>query len=381
MHALRRAPVAMALAGLVAACGSAPAATPLPVWACGPDPGLSAVNSSMPAPALVALADGTFLAATRTDSMFGVTMMASANGIDWRVAEGPADPAKGFVTDMARNGNTLVAVGGSEVPSLALAFPEPPSYGPMTWRFTDSAWTVASTQPVEIAPTLERVIATRGGFLVVEDRSARILLSPDGVAWSEVIVEPGDESPVASIVEADTSLIAVNDSVDGMPPTIWTSDDGRAWRRVEIGEPPTDFGAVAASGQLVLTTQDSRDEEPAGRMLSTDGGHTWRLLPFDGGNAPDPRAVVVGYDGGFIAAGPTTGFGRAAMDVWTSPDGETWTQSDLPASVSTLPGELVPRRIAIGGGRVVIAAVTAERVMPPAYGYCSGPLPAPSPAP
>jgi hypothetical protein len=128
-------------------------------------------------------------------------------------------------------------------------------------------------------------------------------------------------------------------------PAIWTTTDGPTWRTIELPVPPGAATAVlqqiaitghrvAALGQAITSSGGTM---PLAE-LSTDGGTTWRQVPF---GAPGPgtgtvfTALTAGPRG-FTATGQFGGAGQQQVAVWASADGTRWSQVRAPAGVSVI---------------------------------------------
>jgi hypothetical protein len=135
-------------------------------------------------------------------------------------------------------------------------------------------------------------------------------------------------SAANAVVATANGFIAVGSH--GAVQSVWTSPDGRQWRRGNVSEPAgadsATLRSVAASGTRVVAAGYAAT--PAGDIpvvvVSTDGGGQWRqiVLPAPGGLGVI-TALTATRDG-FTAAGLAGRPGSQHVVTWTSPDGLTW---------------------------------------------------------
>jgi hypothetical protein len=218
-----------------------------------------------------------------------------------------------------RDGSLLVICQDSSLRSIALT-----SVDGSTWSATATTGLVPRQQPNPGLPDvvlLNGLAEGPGGLLVavgaepLEDISAgdaAAWTSTDGVAWHRANVGGFHDAAMLAAVSARGAFVAVGS--DGFPggntqlpglrgPAAWTSTDGMTWAR----------HAVEAAQRRAQPVQMTG-------VTSTDG-----------------RLVAWGS-----AAPPDTGV------VWTSADGETWARASAPAG-----GAWGPDRIIAPGSRLV----------------------------
>ena len=133
---------------------------------------------------------------------------------------------------------------------------------------------------------------------------------------------------------------------------MWTTSDGKLWTTIDLALPAGASSAVlqqiAINGNHVVALGQ---EIKAGSAVpfaeqSSDGGASWRQVPF---SLPGPNTVITALtadSGGFTAAGQYGEPGQQTVVTWTSATGLTWT----PAQVSGLGG---------GGSQAVTALVSS----------------------
>jgi hypothetical protein len=126
-------------------------------------------------------------------------------------------------------------------------------------------------------------------------------------------------------VAADEDGFYSAGSHDGQP-AIWTTDDGHTWTTIVL---PLGYGAtgvlqqVAVNGDRVvaLGTQTRGGVTTALAELSVNEGATWTQVPFGAAGADPAVTALTTGSGGFTAAIRS----GAAVTVWTSSNGATWT--------------------------------------------------------
>jgi hypothetical protein len=131
--------------------------------------------------------------------------------------------------------------------------------------------------------------------------------------------------------------------------------DGPAWRTIM---PPVPAGTtagvlqqiaitgtrVAALGQV--TTADGVTVPLA--ELSTDGGVTWRQVPFSASGPGTAFTALTAGPRGFTATGQSGAPGGQQVAIWTSAEGTRWSQVPAPAGVSAITA-LAPSGPAVTG--------------------------------
>jgi hypothetical protein len=167
--------------------------------------------------------------------------------------------------------------------------------------------------------------------------------STDGRVWEPTPV--GGNGTMLDVTAVDDGFLAVGCDLYGG--AIWTSGDGRAWRRIQ--DPETSGmvltsvvdgpNGLVAVGSISADPEGSADDPVA--LTSEDGVH-WtqagrsafaHAAPTDDTAWIVRASSVAAADGGYVAVGqaklcpPTSiGCGPAEAVVWTSADGRTWTR-------------------------------------------------------
>jgi hypothetical protein len=149
----------------------------------------------------------------------------------------------------------------------------------------------------------------------------------------------GGSSQVLAVAAGPHGFVSAGSHND--KPVVWTTADGLTWTIRSLPFPSTASAAVmyqvAIDGNRVVATGQQTTSAGLSPLveLSTDGGNTWRQVPF---SSPGPDTAITALTTsarGFTAAGQFgTPGGALAVVVWTSADGASWTQS----SVSGLTG-------------------------------------------
>jgi hypothetical protein len=172
---------------------------------------------------------------------------------------------------------------------------------------------------------------------------ADVWWSPDLAIWTrahDVNLATGS-SQVLSVAADAHGFVSVG-SHNGQP-AVWVTADGRSWRTIVL---PVPAGATAGVLQQIAIRGNrvaalGQAIAAGGRTvpmaeLSTDGGKTWRQVPFSAA-APDTAFTALTAGGrGFTAAGQSGPAGQRQVAVWTSADGTRWSQVPGPAGVSQI---------------------------------------------
>lgn len=163
-------------------------------------------------------------------------------------------------------------------------------------------------------------------------------------------------------------------SVEGHPrPGVWLSTTGRDWQAVEAaaiddggeafrqaGMLMHDVAAIKINGQARLVAVGQAVFEPDSRLLawiSNDQGETWQLVEVPAGPENSARLqAVAATEQGLVAVGGVVSPPQEAPQarglrpaVWTSPDGQSWSQPHL---LEGMPG-VAARDVATSGGQTV----------------------------
>jgi len=200
------------------------------------------------------------------------------------------------------------------------------------------------------------IVEAEDGYLAIGNSfdGGVVWTSDDGLAWDQV--ETGDTfngAQLSGVIRTDDGYVAVGDAA------VWRSTDGQTWRQLaplplsggaSINDIAFANGRYVAVGYVSVGGASSYFELIARAWVSQDAEHwtpaagtTWDALA-----AGDLSAVVAGGPG-FVATGRARG-------VWTSPDGDVWTQVAIPKSGEWSNDVVVGRdgRIVVAGGAGVV---------------------------
>lgn len=189
------------------------------------------------------------------------------------------------------------------------------------------------------------VAAGKAGLVAVghvstsDDRQqAAVWTSKDGEHWQRVphsnaaFGKPSGSTWMGAVVAVGRGFVAVGgeklDKNKGSVAAVWTSDDGRSWKRVphnpdlgQRGAALSSMRAISVSEHGLVAVGDSLDGAAA---WTSKDGRSWRKAPMGGTNRASLQAVTSGGPG-YVAVGteePSNDeyFGA----VWTSRDGSAW---------------------------------------------------------
>jgi hypothetical protein len=202
---------------------------------------------------------------------------------------------------------------------------------------------------------LEAVVAggpglIAGGSIITGRRLDGVIwTSADGRAWRRVTAAPGfQDAGVGNLAaKGDGALLAIGatcalESECGGP-RVWTSSDGSTWAAARTNLPQNASLASAAAGGpgwvAVGSVGDFSQSRPA-VWTSTDGTRWTAARGF--GSAEGYLSGIVVTSAGFVAHGSAGTIESRAAAVWVSADGSAW--------------ERVPQRSAPAGTEVTAAA-------------------------
>ena len=207
------------------------------------------------------------------------------------------------------------------------------------------------------------------------DPQVHILRSRDGVGWEE-LPEPEDVfrwGNVPHVSEVDGELVAIGTSAEALPsgefgqdvPTVWSSPDGKTWRRLATLPGISYVLGFAARDGVMVAIGGVIDQPRIVILTSADGGTTWDPQELPDG-VPSSVSFLVAADGRFVAAGDD-----AAI---VSADGRTWTAAD--ASDGTLNG--VTDLLAVPDGYLVVRTDRADKALRDVCQQVAPPIAVPS---
>ena len=219
------------------------------------------------------------------------------------------------------------------------------------------AW-LAAGSIVPVGPNVA-VYGWSGGFVAVASSAGDTVgaqttptvitttASDDGMRWSvpRTIDTSGIDGAlqIAGVVHGSAGLLLVGETVSGTcggPPWIsalWSSSDGRAWRRLEL---PKDFVTGRAEtlegGPAGFIATGLRNDGTTAGIWASPDGTSWRSLPVP--RVSRGTVVVSGATsvaGGFVLSGAVLGpegcGGATALtpSLWWSSDGAQWTRDTI----------------------------------------------------
>lgn len=289
----------------------------------------------------------------------------------------PPEPGDQFVADLAVLANTAVAVGREETDDGSRAMvwvvrneaaPEAPATGEGEGDAPappELAWLRVADQEAVLAGSGERrmeAVASLPDFFLAAgsvtdaDGTADGALwrSVDGTQWSALASDrfggPGDQR-LSDLAIGPSGLVAVG--FDGSSAAAWTSPDGSSWTQV-----PPDEAVFGGAGDQRMVAVAARSGGQGWVAVGDDGAGGPALWVSDGGawrrEAPPGLGEGTAVELSDVVAGPgTTVVGRAgdAARAWVSPDGVTWSASDLgPGRVSAVAAAEAGLLVAVGNG-------------------------------
>ncbi len=284
----------------------------------------------------VAVSERGFVAVGSVDGNEGAdgALWRSSDGQEWTPASGGgavfAGPGDQRLADVAAGPAGSVAVGTDGGSAAVWASPD------------GEAWQrVGHDEGVFGGPGDQRMDAVvaldDGGWMAVGsdtgpgNRDGAIWRSPDGLTWSRISDEaalggPGDQR-LTDAVLGQQGLVAVG--VDGERASAWTSADGSAWSRVEVGNGQLAGVAVGRDGVLVAVGSSNGEGLDAAVWRSADA-RQWSGAGGDelGGPLDQELAAVTQGDDLMVVVGRTNRGGGDDAAAWASEDGGvTWTRS------------------------------------------------------
>ena len=182
---------------------------------------------------------------------------------------------------------------------------------------------------------------------------SEVYSSPDLTSWTEgnYAGGTGGSDQVLAVAAGPSGFVSAGAHND--QPAVWATADGRTWTAVTVPLPSGATGGViqqvAVSGQhaVALGQQTTAHGIQPLAERSGDGGRTWQPVPFTSPGSGVSFTALTAGQGGFTAAARLgSAAGTAAAAVWSSPDGATWTRSQV--------GGLA------GGGSHAMAALAAD---------------------
>jgi len=203
------------------------------------------------------------------------------------------------------------------------------------------------------------------------DVDAAVWTSADGITWSRVphdeAVFGGDgDQEMVSVTTGGPGLVAVGweGSLFDQDAAVWTSPDGITWSRVAHdeavfgGDGDQEMVSVTTGGPgLVAVGPDLSDLEA--EVWTSPDGITWSRLPADtavfGGSHIQSMLSVTTGGPGLIAVGWEATWGEIDATAWTSDDGISW--SRVASLAAVFAGEGVQSMMSATAGGPGLVAV------------------------
>lgn len=247
----------------------------------------------------------------------------------------------------------------SEVPSFETTGTPRPTASP------PPAWSKLTPTPLVTAPFsgvgnqfLFAAAPYGDGFVAVgEDLrfdgpvNGAIWTSSNGVDWARLSVAENDlaDAEVDLVATDGMRLVAIGgaragDRVGvGLDRMVWVSDDSVSWHRVSDGEQLFDgvFIRGVAGGPAGFVAWGAEGTRAV--VFHSDDGTTWQRTANNAAFLAAEVRAVTAYRGGFVAIGmhrPAPAAGSVLMvggpdtstaAAWWSPDGRSWSASDVDA--------------------------------------------------
>ena len=184
----------------------------------------------------------------------------------------------------------------------------------------------------------------------IDQYSSRIWVSVDGRAWTAATVPNPDGSYLYSVAAGPSGLVAVgSQGIVGTPavPLVLVSADGLTWTRVD----PPEFAAGSSIHQVVggsmyvaVGSRPGTDGEPHSTIWTSVNGTDWTEVYRSTTEGTIGELIPNGT--GWMAVGseyrPTTDPSRSYVPypvAWTSDDGASWIQRNLPDLTGAVGGE------------------------------------------
>jgi hypothetical protein len=325
-------------------------------------------GTSQPASALPSPATSTTLTPTASPApKFGA----------WKRLANQPTFARAEVNDVVKGGPGYVAI-GCERSSRVINEERPCTAA--AWSSRDGLQWTRSANVTGATDAYMHAVAVGGpGFVAVGTQAhyvpggatfdAAVWTSIDGVGWSRVPFSEGFKYGSATdVVAFGGGFVASGQTLagqEGGPDAVWTSSNGRDWRRENTDE----FQSFTSSAlgvlgdRLILSGQASSICAGACRrqIWTSENGADWTRAPdspaFDGAVNMRPELE---YQGRMLTSGFVSPVEGTAGDVpqtraslWSSTDGVAWERVAIPAPKRSAIGDIV----SVGSGLIAAGSV------------------------
>jgi hypothetical protein len=298
MHALARRLWTIALALLVAACVSGPAA---------PSSGTPTTSQSGPLPST----------SQSAPPPTPVSTVEAGLG-DWNRLPDPTAFANASVRNVAGVADGFIATGCTTLPG-DLACDQP-----AVWRAADAvAWSEPIRMPMaagETAGLAKAAVAVSAGLVVggevrlADDRiHAALWFAPDGRSFERVPDDPAlEDATIVALTAVGERVIAIGAGAytEFAGFRAWSSEDGRTWADATpaVKGEPFPLGVLAHTDGLVAWGPICSVCPPGTAWWTSSDGVTWTEMAIDLGNRFANVTVVAEIPGGLVAFGTTGAF-------------------------------------------------------------------------
>ena len=173
-------------------------------------------------------------------------------------------------------------------------------------------------------------LVAAGGACVADD-----WWSKDLTSWtrSHTAKPATGSSQVLAVAASPHGFVTVGSHND--VPAVWTTTNGTLWT-IDVLSLPTGASSgvlqqVAIHGNRVVALGEQTTASGTVPLaeLSTDGGTTWQQIPLISAGPNTTVTALTASSRGFTAAGQFGTAGQLGAALWTSADGQTWTQSSI----------------------------------------------------
>lgn len=292
-----------------------------------------------------------------------------------------ARPGRQRLLSAAQGGSGWLAVGYDGLsPKRPLVVTSPDG---TTWKAADGDHAFEPSGGDQLLTSA--TAAGTGGHVIVgaDGVSSATWYSADLRSWrrgtgsdhGDLDGKPGAErwmNDVASGSFGYVSAGGLNDPTAGNAPrgrpAVWTSADGKVWRLQQLplpsGTTEATFAHVAAvNGRLMAAgTARTTTGSTVFAFVSPDGGKTWDQAQLPGADGASTLALtaLTATPHGFVAAAGAGRGGRSDVELWTSPDGRSFTQDKPQGLGLSGRGDQWLTGLAPVGGDLLAVGVTAD---------------------
>ncbi len=329
-------------------------------------------------------------------------------GVEWQVVIRESDGSSGTSANaVTANGPGFVAVGRTCQPDPAGG--DAPCWGGVHLSSDGLTWESVPRQPgleigayyptsgpgadmIGVAAGPDAIVAIGyavDGAMTIEAGGVfrpAVWVSDDGRTWERVRDDGVFEGArFSDVVATESGYVIVGAVYDaqyrGQPRgAIWTSDDGRAWRRVpdgpifdiggyqDTGEDPGSGGPrrlVFAGGTILSVGAVCNDQglDCVNAFWSSPDGSTWDRVTLD-----EPNVIaldVAATADGFVAVGVTDNPGGCGLDlvctavVFTSADGRIWQRGQVEVPEGLIAPDGFSDAVVVGG-RIIAKAYEVD---------------------